>query len=291
MTATSCSTCRPSPKTWAAATQKALFQDKGDILISQLSFTQDSASLKPYQDKQDFVGTYPFAPYHFQLVQKIFESIRKAGATGLHLSRGERSMLDAFQSAAKKISDREVSALVPLHAFYPAIESFLDTAVKRTIDQTRVNPGLEKDFDVRLLQILFLIRYVDIIQPNVDNLVTLFIDQVDADRLAIKDSYEFITSFNQHKDDLLETSIPNMSYLLEEFGTAEAYAYDQIEQKQQQTGDADPDPQRRKTKVIRVSTITPKPYLESEQDVEACLETLRQKLLQELTHNIRIRLQ
>ena len=188
------------------------------------------------------MGTYFFAPYHFQLVQKIFESIRKAGATGLHLSRGERSMLDAFQSAAKKISDREVSALVPLHAFYPAIESFLDTAVKRTIDQARENPGLEKDFDVRLLQTLFLIRYVDIIQPNVDNLVTLFIDQVDADRLAIKDSYEFITSFNQHKDNLLETSIPNMSYLLEEFGTAEAYAYDQIEQKQQQTGDADPDP-------------------------------------------------
>ncbi len=174
----------------AAAELEALFQEKGDILISQLSFTQDSASLKPYRDKQDFVGTYPFAPYHFQLVQKIFESIRKAGATGLHLSRGERSMLDAFQSAAKKISDQAVGALVPLYAFYPAIESFLDTAVKRTIDQAHDNPGLEKDFDVRLLQTLFLIRYVDIIQPNVDNLVTLFIDQVDADRLAIKRKIE-----------------------------------------------------------------------------------------------------
>jgi hypothetical protein len=167
-----------------------LFEAKGDILKSQLSFSHDSAALKTVKDKQDFIGNYPFAPYHFQLVQKIFESIRKAGATGLHLSRGERSMLDAFQSAAKNISTKEIGALVPLYEFYPAIESFLDTAVKRTIDQAHDNDGLEKPFDVHLLQTLFLIRYVDIIKPNVDNLVTLFIDQVDADRLALKRKIE-----------------------------------------------------------------------------------------------------
>ncbi len=166
------------------------FTSKGDILMSQLSFTEDSASLQPYKTKKDFVSNYPFAPFHFQLVQKIFESIRKVGASGLHLSRGERSMLDAFQSAAKNISDKSVGALVPLHAFYPAIESFLDTSIKRTIDQAHDNPGLEKPFDIYLLQTLFLIRYVDIIKSNVDNLVTLFISEVDADRLAIKRDIE-----------------------------------------------------------------------------------------------------
>jgi hypothetical protein len=167
-----------------------LFDAKGDILKSQLGFSHDSATLKTFKDRQDFIGNYPFAPYHFQLVQKIFESIRKAGATGLHLSRGERSMLDAFQSAAKNISTREIGALVPLYEFYPAIESFLDTAVKRTIDQAQENDGLTKPFDIHLLQTLFLIRYVDIIKPNVDNLVTLFIDEVDADRLALKRDIE-----------------------------------------------------------------------------------------------------
>jgi hypothetical protein len=48
------------------------------------------------------------------LIQKIFESIRKAGPTGMHLARGERSMLDAFQSAAKTVSINEVGVLVPL---------------------------------------------------------------------------------------------------------------------------------------------------------------------------------
>ena len=111
-------------------------------------------TFRPYRDAADFVKNYPFAPYQFQLVQRIFEAIRKAGATGTHLSRGERSILDAFQSAGIAVADQEVEVLVPLYAFYPSIESFLDTAVKRTIDQARDNPSLEP-FDVRLLQVLF----------------------------------------------------------------------------------------------------------------------------------------
>jgi len=165
-----------------------LFAEKGEILKNQISFT-GGATLKKYTEAGSFVENYPFAPYQFILLQKVFESIRKAGATGLHLSMGERSMLDAFQHAAKSIADLRIGALVPLYAFYPAIESFLDTAVKRTVDQATGNDGLEL-FDVDLLRTLFLIRYVDLVKPNVDNLVTLCVDKVDADRLALKRQIE-----------------------------------------------------------------------------------------------------
>jgi len=167
-----------------------LFAEKGDILKNQLSFSYDSATLKNYSSSSEFILNYPFVPYHFQLIQKIFESIRKAGATGLHLSRGERSMLDAFQSAAMNISSREIGALVPLYEFFPCIESFLDTAVKRSIDQARDNANLESPFDVMILQTLFLIRYVDILKPNIDNLVTLCINEVDTDRIVLKRNIE-----------------------------------------------------------------------------------------------------
>ena len=83
----------------------------------------------------------------------------------------------------------EVGILVPLYRFYPSIESFLDTTVKRTIDQARDNASLE-DFDTRLLEVLFLIRYVDEVKGNVDNLVTLCLDQIDADRLALRKNIE-----------------------------------------------------------------------------------------------------
>ena len=168
---------------------EAEYARQGDILKNQLSFRDAGTTFPQFRDADDFVRQYPFAPYQFKLLQKIFESIRKAGATGLHLAQGERSLLDAFQHAGQSVSNMEVGILVPLYRFYPSIESFLDTTVKRTIDQARENASLE-DFDTRLLEVLFLIRYVDEIKGNVDNLVTLCLDQIDADRLALRKNIE-----------------------------------------------------------------------------------------------------
>lgn len=168
---------------------ETVFQKQGDILKSQLSFKDCGMTFRPFKDAEDFIRNYPFAPYQFQLIQKIFEAIRKAGATGAHLARGERSMLDAFQSAARTVSSQEVGILVPLYNFYPSIESFLDTSVKKTIDQAKTNPSL-KPFDIHVLQVLFLIRYVDEMKGNVDNLVTLCLDHIDGNRLALRRQIE-----------------------------------------------------------------------------------------------------
>ena len=168
---------------------EAEYAKQGDILKNQLSFKDAGMTFPQFRNADDFVRDYPFAPYQFKLLQKIFESIRKAGATGLHLAQGERSLLDAFQHAGQSVSHMEVGILVPLYRFYPSIESFLDTTVKRTIDQAKDNASLE-DLDTRLLEVLFLIRYVDEVKGNVDNLVTLCLDQIDADRLALRKTIE-----------------------------------------------------------------------------------------------------
>jgi len=168
---------------------KTIFSEKGDILRHQLTFRDCGMTLNPYTDKNDFAKNYPFAPYQFRLLQKIFEVIRRVGATGLHLAKGERSLLDAFQSAAQSVALKDVGVLVPLYEFYPSIESFLDTTVKRTVEQASENPSLEP-FDIKLLQVLFLIRYVEEVKGNVDNLVTLCIDEIDADRLALRKKIE-----------------------------------------------------------------------------------------------------
>ena len=173
----------------AAAPLAAAYEGKHDILKNQLSFVHAGMSFKTYADADDFAACYPFAAYQFTLVQKVFESIRKAGATGLHLSRGERSTLDAFQGAAKQLGEHEVGALAPFHFFYPAVEGFLDTAVKLTIDQAGDNHALEP-FDTTLLKVLFLIRYIDELPGSVDNLVTLCVNEIDTDKLALRLSIE-----------------------------------------------------------------------------------------------------
>ncbi|MBT7479603.1 MAG: BREX system P-loop protein BrxC, partial [Gammaproteobacteria bacterium] len=154
------------------------YADKGDILRNQLSFDKTTtAELENYEDSISFVDNYPFVPYHYPLLQKVFESIRTKGATGKHLAMGERSLLDAFQSAAKQIKAQQVGVLVPMHCFYQPIEGFLEPAVKRTIDNACDLKKLT-EFDTNILKTLFLIRYVDVLKSTIDNLVTLAVDQI-----------------------------------------------------------------------------------------------------------------
>ena len=163
-----------------------VFASKSDVINNQLSFVGNSVTLSGYRDAAEFVSTYPFAPYQFTLLQKIFESIRKVGATGKHLSQGERSLLDAFQAAAVANADKATDVLVPLYDFYASIDSFIDGAAKRSIDQAPENVSLQP-YDSKLLKAMFLIRYIpDIVKPNIDNLATLCIDEIDADKLALK---------------------------------------------------------------------------------------------------------
>jgi uncharacterized protein YqeY len=170
----------------AQAALKNVFASRSDVINNQLSFVGNAVSLRNYKDAAEFAATYPFVPYQFTLLQKIFETIRKVGATGKHLSKGERSLLDAFQSAAVRNAQHSTDVLVPLYDFYPSIESFIDGMAKRSIDEAPQNPGLQP-YDTLLLRAMFLIRYIpDIVKPNIDNLATLCIDQIDADKLVLK---------------------------------------------------------------------------------------------------------
>jgi hypothetical protein len=173
----------------ALAPLHGAYDGKQDILRNQLSFVNAGMTFPNFTSNDDFSSCYPFASYQFNLVQKVFETIRKAGATGLHLAQGERSLLEAFQSAAKQVGTQDVGVLVPFYCFYPAVKSFLDTTVKRTIERASENHAL-KPFDATLLQVLFLIRYIDELPGNVDNLVTLCIDEIDADKLALRKKIE-----------------------------------------------------------------------------------------------------
>jgi hypothetical protein len=173
----------------ATTTLKALFAEKGDILKNQITFRDAGMTLRAFSNADNFAVCYPFPPYQFLLVQKIFEASRKFGASGGHLSQGERSMLDAFQTAAQAIEAQPVGALVTLDAFYPSIEGFLEGVVRVAINRAQAIPD-GAPLDSRVLKTLFLIRYVEEIPGNIDNLVTFFVDEVDADKRALRTAIE-----------------------------------------------------------------------------------------------------
>ncbi len=185
----------------AKAALANVWREKGDILRNQLAFDlTTTTSLRPYTSKEEFIDNYPFVPWHYQILQKVFESIRTKGAAGKQLAMGERSQLEAFQTAAQQIATQGLDSLVPFWRFYAEIESFLEPAVSRTITQACHNSILD-EFDGNLLKTLFLIRYVDVLKSTFDNLVTLSIDKIDSDKVALHRRVE--TSLNRLEREML----------------------------------------------------------------------------------------
>lgn len=180
----------------AAQTLRLLFEQKTTIIKNLITFN-DPVEKKLYADERDFLTVYPFVPYQFDMLASVLTAIRTHGASGKHLSEGERSMLAMFKESAEKYKEDEVGRLVPFYAFYDALENFLDhshrSVIIRAYENSFINPEhKDKDvFNVDVLKVLFMIKYIEnIVQANVDNITSLMASGIDDERAVLKDKVE-----------------------------------------------------------------------------------------------------
>ncbi|EMA6342981.1 BREX system P-loop protein BrxC [Bacillus cytotoxicus] len=170
-------------------TLKLLYQENSSILKNLITFSGDTAEMKTFNNEEDFVDVYPFIPYQFNLLQKVFTGIRIHGASGKHLAEGERSLLSAFQESAMKYAKNETGTLIPFSAFYETIEAFLDSSIRTVIIHAQNNSRLT-EYDVEVLKLLFLIKYVKELPANLENLATLMIQNMNDDKIELKKQIE-----------------------------------------------------------------------------------------------------
>lgn len=174
---------------------RLLYGQKTTIIKNLITFN-DGVEKKLYADENDFALVYPFIPYQFNLLASVLTSIRTHGASGKHLSEGERSMLAMFKESAVDYKDCEMGAIIPFYAFYDALENFLDHShrgvIIRAYDNDIINlEHKDKVFAVDVLKVLFMIKYVDkVVVANVDNITSLMAYDVDNDRIALKERVE-----------------------------------------------------------------------------------------------------
>lgn len=170
-----------------------LYERNDYVLKNLFSFTDSVLDIKGYSGPEEFVVNYPFVPYQFILIQKIFSEIRKHGAAGKHYSGAERSMLDGFQIVAKSIEDKDEHAIAPLYPFYDSVHSFLDGSIRRVIERCQKaadnHDGIE-DYDVKVLKLLYLIRYIDDVKANLDNIVILMADDIRTDKIELRQTVQ-----------------------------------------------------------------------------------------------------
>lgn len=178
-----------------AQTLRLLYGQKATIIKNLITFN-DGVEKKLYADENDFACVYPFVPYQFNLLASVLTSIRTHGASGKHLSEGERSMLAMFKESAMEYKECEVGTIIPFHAFYDALENFLDHGhrgvIIRAYENDMINPEhKEKVFTVDVLKVLFMIKYVDkVVVANIDNITSLMAEGIDDDRIALKGKVE-----------------------------------------------------------------------------------------------------
>lgn len=168
---------------------KLQYSRNSAVLRNLFTFNGAVLDMKGYEGENEFVETYPFVPYQFRLMQNVLAQIRKHGNSGKHLSGGERSMLSGFQEAAQVIANKDENALIPFSLFYNTVHTFLESTIRRVIDRCQraadAGDGIEQ-YDVEILKLLYLIRYVDDLKANVDNIATLMADDIRSDKIIMR---------------------------------------------------------------------------------------------------------
>lgn len=167
-----------------------VYEQNDSVLRNLFSFSGSILDIKGYSGPREFSENFPFVPYQFIIMQKVFAEIRKHGNSGKHLSGGERSMLSGFQEAAQKIQEKDEYALVPFFHFYDTLD-YLDGSIRRVIERCQKaadnGDGIEQQ-DVDVLKLLYLVRYIDDIPSNLDNIVILMADDIRVDKIIMREA-------------------------------------------------------------------------------------------------------
>ena len=168
-----------------------IYNENDSVMRNLFSFTEAVADIRGFEGPDEFCSMFPFAPYQFILIQKVYEEIRKHGNTGKHLANGERSMLSGFQEAVQEIETKDEYSIVPVYMFYDSIDKFLEHTIRdvvaRCVKAADEGRGVRPE-DVNVLKLLYLIRYISDIKATLDNIVILMADDIRTDKVALRAS-------------------------------------------------------------------------------------------------------
>lgn len=167
---------------------KDYYKENEANIKNLLMFSKESG-LKAYKGVNDFIETYPFISCEFNMLQEILNGIRENSSAGKDISRGERSLLELYQNAAKGVMSKEIGDIIPFYVFYDEIKEYLPYSIKDVIEEA------EKDLEIegsplQILKTLSLLRYLKNLNGDIENILTLNISNFKESKKKIKDKID-----------------------------------------------------------------------------------------------------
>lgn len=167
-------------------------------------FVNGPKKYRVYKDKDEFVTTYPFVTYQFDMFKTTLETLSLHNAfPGEYTSTGARSMLDVFHKVLRDFTERSDSdvgtSLIPYDVMYDGLKDLLKENFKRSIDLAE-NNIVDNPFAIRVLKALLLVKYLQReFKPTAHNLSVLL-----------------LTSFNVNPAELVEKTEEALNRLTKE---------------------------------------------------------------------------
>lgn len=206
-----------------------VYSKEGENLKTLLSFSETGMQFNGYKSSDDFVNKYPFIPYQFDLFQQCIKALSRHNVfQGKHQSVGERSMLGVFQEVLKNIDFKGVHSLVSFDKMFEGIRATLRAESQNSI--ILAERQLHDPLAIRVLKVLFLIKYYDSFKATSRNISVLMLDSMKTNpvnhhkeiEIALNlleqqtyiqrkgEEYEFLTNDEKDiEDEIKNTSIDN----------------------------------------------------------------------------------
>ena len=155
----------------------AMYERYKDDFPVLFDFADGSKRYVNYRDEDDFVDTYPFVPYQFELFISAMRALSDYNAfTGKHHSTGARSMLGVFQEVGVKLNlgdgSTEGQNLATFDSMFEGLRNSLKSEVYGAISTAETNlAGMP--IAIRVLKTLLLVKYCKDFKATPGNLRVL----------------------------------------------------------------------------------------------------------------------
>ena len=168
---------------------QSIYQSEASNFGTLFNFTDGSVELKNFTSESNFIQSYPFIPYQYELFRESIRGLSDHNSfEGKHSSVGERSMLGVFRDVLIKIADLELGQLATFDLMFLGIRTALKSSVQSSIAVAEGN--LKNDFAIRVLKALFLVKYYRQFKPTLHNISILMIDNFKTDISKLKKEVE-----------------------------------------------------------------------------------------------------